>query len=75
MRLLPDADGNRWLKECLEFVRARVGPEVQLTFAEPYLLDPAMETPADALIVTSLGEARQEEFGDPGSSRRRELRY
>jgi acetylornithine deacetylase len=67
MRLLPHADGKRWLEECLEFVRARVGPEVQLTFAKPYLLDPAMETPADALIVTSLGEARQQEFGDPGA--------
>jgi acetylornithine deacetylase len=67
MRLLPHADGKRWLEECLEFVRARVGPEVQLTFAKPYLLDPAMETPADASIVISLGEARQQEFGDPGA--------
>jgi len=67
MRLLPTADGKHWLKECLEFVRAGVGPEVQLTFAEPYLLDPAMETPADALIVTSLGVAREQEFGDPGA--------
>jgi acetylornithine deacetylase len=67
MRLLPDADGKRWLEECLEFVRARVGPEVQLTFAKPYLLDPSMETPAGALIVTSLGDARQQEFGDPGA--------
>lgn len=67
MRLLPNADGKQWLKECLEFVRARVGPEVQVTFAEPYLLDPAMETPADALIVTSLGEARQQELGDTGA--------
>jgi len=67
MRLLPNADGKHWLKECLEFVRARVGPEVQLTFAEPYLLDPAMETPAAALIVTSLGDARQREFADPGA--------
>jgi len=67
MRLLPNADGKHWLKECREFVRARVGPEVGLTFAEPYLLDPAMETPAGALIVTSLGDARQREFGDPGA--------
>ena len=67
MRLLPNADGKHWLKECREFVRARVGPEVGLTFAEPYLLDPAMETPAGALIVTSLGDARQQEFGDPGA--------
>ena len=66
MRLLPNADGKHWLKECLEFVRARVGPEVQLTFDEPYLLDPAMETPSDALIVTSLGDARQQETGDAG---------
>jgi succinyl-diaminopimelate desuccinylase len=67
MRLLPNVDGKHWLKECFEFVRARVGPEVQLTFDEPYLLDPAMETPSDALIVTSLGEARQQEFGDDGA--------
>jgi acetylornithine deacetylase len=67
MRLLPNADGKHWLEECLEFVRARVGSEVQLTFAEPYLLDPAMETPAGASIVTSLGNARQQEFGDQGA--------
>jgi acetylornithine deacetylase len=67
MRLLPNADGKDWLEECLAFVRARVGPEVQLTFAEPYLLDPAMETPANALIVTSLGDARQRELGEPGT--------
>jgi acetylornithine deacetylase len=67
MRLLPNADGQHCLEECLEFVRARVGPEVQLTFEEPYLLDPAMETPSDALIVTSLGEARQQEIGDAGA--------
>ncbi|HET7287435.1 MAG TPA: M20/M25/M40 family metallo-hydrolase, partial [Pyrinomonadaceae bacterium] len=66
MRLLPNAEGKHWLKECLEFVRARVGPEVRLTFDEPYLLDPAMETPDEALIVTSLGDARQQELGDPG---------
>jgi len=66
MRLLPNADSKRLLEECLQFLRARVGSEVQLTFAEPYLLDPAMETPADALIVTSLGDARQQAFGDPG---------
>lgn len=65
MRLLPNADGKRWLQECLEFVRSRVGPDVPLTFAEPYLSDPAMETSADALIVTSLGEALQQELGDP----------
>ena len=67
MRLLPNTDGKRLIEDCLEFVRARVGPEVQLTFADPYLLDPAMETPAGALIVTSLGDARQQEFGDPGT--------
>ena len=67
MRLLPSADGKHWLNECLEFVRARLGPEVRLTFEEPYLLDPAMETPSDALIVTSLGDARQQEIGDAGA--------
>jgi acetylornithine deacetylase len=67
MRLLPNADGKRLLVECLEFVRARVGPEVQLSFAEPYLLDPAMETPADASIVTALGAARHDAFGDSGT--------
>ena len=66
MRLLPNADGKQWVNDCLEFVRGRVGPEVQLTFADPYLLDPAMETPAGAVIVTSLGAARQQELGDPG---------
>ena len=66
MRLLPNAEGQRLLDQCLEFVRARVGSEVQVTFAEPYLLDPALETPADALIVESLGAAREQTLGDPG---------
>ena len=67
MRLLPNADGKRWVEECREFVRARVGSEVRLTFDEPYLLDPAMETPDGALIVTLLGDARQQEVGDAGA--------
>ena len=68
MRLLPNADGKHWLPERFrQFVRARVGPEVRLTFDEPYLLDPAMETLSDALIVTSLGDARQQEIGDAGA--------
>ena len=66
MRLLPNADGKHLLAEGLEFVRGRVGSDVQVTFAEPYLLDPAMEKPADALVVTSLGEARRQTIGDPG---------
>lgn len=65
-RLLPNEDGNQCLEDCLNFVRARIGQAVSLSFEEPYLVDPAMETPAEAFIVNSLGDARQKEVGEAG---------
>lgn len=65
-RLLPNEDGKQCLEDCLAFVREKVGEEVQFTFEEPYLQDPAMETPSNASIVTSLGVARQKEIGEAG---------
>ena len=62
-RLLPGEDGHRALQECEEFLRVRLGPAVQLTFAEPYLVDLAMDTPPSAKIVSALARAQETTFG------------
>lgn len=65
-RLLPGEDAEQTLRDCSRFVRENVGDEVQFTFEPPYLIDPALETPTDALIVRSLGLAQQAELGSAG---------
>jgi len=62
-RLLPGEDGHTALQECEQFVRSRLDQSVQLTFEEPYLLDPPLETPAGAEIVASLARAQQRSLG------------
>ena len=62
-RLLPGEDGMEAVADCEVFVRQRVGTNVEISFAEPYLIDPALDTPVDAAIVRSLGVAQREELG------------
>lgn len=62
-RLLPGEDGQQAVKHCEEFLRERLDGSVQLTFEAPYLIDPAMETTSNAVIVESLARAQQEELG------------
>jgi acetylornithine deacetylase len=62
-RLLPGADGRHAMHKCEEFLRDRLGPAVELTFADPYLVDPAMETAPDAKIVSALARAQQATLG------------
>ena len=62
-RLLPGEDGLRAVQDCEDFLRARLGPAVQFTFAEPYLVDPAMETASSAEIVSALARAQQATLG------------
>ena len=65
-RLLPGEDGQHAVEDCEQFVRKRLGASVQLTFEEPYLIDPAMETTPEAVIVESLARAQQDELGFVG---------
>lgn len=65
-RLLPGEDGRTAVNDCERFLRKRLGESVQLTFEEPYLIDPAMETTPEAVIVESLARAQQDELGFVG---------
>ena len=65
-RLLPGEDGQQTVEDCEQFLRKRLGESVQLTFEEPYLIDPAMETTPEAVIVESLARAQQDELGFVG---------
>ena len=58
-------DVEAWdsLKHMELIVALETALEVQLTFEEPYLLDPPLETPADAEIVASLARAQQRSLG------------
>ena len=62
-RLLPGEDGRQAMQDCEEFVRGRLGQAVQLTFEDPYLVDPAMETLPGAEIVLALARAQQASLG------------
>ncbi|HEU4931959.1 MAG TPA: M20 family metallopeptidase [Pyrinomonadaceae bacterium] len=65
-RMLPGEDGLRAVEDCEQFVRKQLGNSVELTFEEPYLIDPAMETTPEAVIVESLARAQQDELGFVG---------
>jgi succinyl-diaminopimelate desuccinylase len=65
-RLLPGEDARKTLADCALFVREKVGDKVQFSFAEPYLSDPAMETPSDAGVIRALGRAQEAELGSEG---------
>jgi succinyl-diaminopimelate desuccinylase len=62
-RLLPGEDGRRAMQACEEFLRRTLGPAVQFTFEEPYLVDVAMDTAPDAEIVSALARAQQTTLG------------
>ena len=62
-RLLPGEDGRQALQHCEEFLRSRLGSTVQLTFEEPYLVDPAMQTAPGVRIVSALAQAQQATVG------------
>jgi len=63
LRLLPGEDAREAMRDCEERVRKCVGEEVRFVVNEPYLVDPALDTPREAAIVRAVGEAHQAEFG------------
>ncbi len=65
-RLLPGQDGQQAVNNCEQFLRERLNESVQITFEAPYLIDPAMETAADAEVVETLARTQQEELGFEG---------
>ena len=62
-RLLPGEDGRQAARDCETWVREHVGGEIHLFVNEPYLVDPALDTPRAAAVVRALSEAHQGEFG------------
>ena len=62
-RLLPGEDGAQAVKNCEQFLRVKIDKSVQLTVEAPYLIDPALETAAEAEIVEALARAQQDELG------------
>jgi len=61
-RLLPHEDGLAAVADCEAFVRKQIGDEIELQIEAPYLVDPALETPADADVVKALTEAQKAEL-------------
>lgn len=64
-RLLPGEDGLAEVRACAAGVRERVASDVEVSFDEPYLVDPALDTPSDAEVVRALDAAHQSIFGEP----------
>lgn len=65
-RLLPGEDVSVVISECEARVRDRAGEGVEIRFEEPFLTDPPLETPREALVVRALGEAQAAVVGQPG---------
>ena len=61
-RLLPGEDGRRAVRECEASVRASVGAGAEVEFEEPYLVDPALDTPETAAVALAVRRAHLEEF-------------
>jgi acetylornithine deacetylase len=61
-RLLPGEDGRAAVRDCEAAVRAAVGAGAEVEFEEPYLVDPALDTPADAKVARVVRRAYLEEF-------------
>jgi acetylornithine deacetylase len=66
-RLLPGEDGRAAVRECEAWVRERAGEGIEVVADEPYLVDPALDTPSGARVALALAEARRVELGDPGT--------
>ncbi|HEX6626199.1 MAG TPA: M20 family metallopeptidase [Pyrinomonadaceae bacterium] len=62
-RLLPGEDGRAAVGDCEARVRAEAGEGVDLEFEEPYLVDPALDTPPEAAVASAVRRAHLEEFG------------
>lgn len=62
-RLLPGEDGRAAVRACEAWVRAEAGEGVGLEFEEPYLVDPALDTPPEAPVARAVIDAHAAEFG------------
>ncbi len=50
-RLVPGEDPRAALASCRSYLGERLGPKYPVTFEEPWLAEPALDTPADSEIV------------------------
>jgi acetylornithine deacetylase ArgE len=64
-RLLPGEDGIEEVRACAAWVRERVRDDVEVGFDDPYLVDPALDTPRDSEVVRALDAAHKSLFGEP----------
>ena len=62
-RLLPGEDGRAAVADCEARVRGRVGRGAEVEFEEPYLVDPALDTPPGARVARAVAAAHRAEFG------------
>jgi acetylornithine deacetylase/succinyl-diaminopimelate desuccinylase family protein len=62
-RLLPGEDGRAAVRDCEARVRELAGRGVDFEFEEPYLIDPALDTPADSAVARAVAAAHLAEFG------------
>ena len=64
-RLLPGEDGRAAIGECEAWVREYAGEDVSMIFEEPFLIDPALDTPRGAGVIQAVAEAHAAVTGRP----------
>lgn len=62
-RLLPGEEGRQAVRDCEAWVREQMGEGISLVIDEPYLVDPALDTPRESSVVRAVGNAHLFEFG------------
>ena len=66
-RLLPEEDGLETVRDCEAWLRQRVSSEVRFEVQDPFLLDPALDTPSDSRVVQALASSRLAVLGSRGN--------
>jgi acetylornithine deacetylase len=62
-RLLPHEDGLEALRDCENWLRERLDNRIRFEATDPFLLDPALDTSPDALIVQAVTRSQTRTLG------------
>ena len=62
---MPDEDGFEAAQDCQDWLRLRLGDKVQFEVQAPYLVDPALETRRESLIVQAAEQSHISATGVP----------
>ncbi|HET6486778.1 MAG TPA: M20 family metallopeptidase [Spirochaetia bacterium] len=64
-RLLPGEDGEEAFRDAERYLRETLPPQITVDLVEPWLLDPPLDTPQDAEVVSLARRAVAAVKGDP----------